>query len=442
MCTESMDQSKAAAASKEIRDRVIRKTSWRLIPFLVLAYLLNYIDRVNLGFAALEMNRDIGLTATTFGYGAGILFIGYLLFGVPSNIGLHKYGAKIWLALLLVVWGSISAGMSMITGLTEFLVVRFFLGAVEAGFFPGVIFYLTQWYPAKYRAVVISQFMFAQPLALMIGSAVSGWLLTLDGMMGIAGWKWMFILEGLPAVLVGIVAYFYLTDSPDKATFLKQEERDWLVAELKNEEKQIATKEKLSIWNVITNFRIWMLALIYISQVIGVYGVNMWLPQIVKSFGDMSTVTIGLISAIPFVTAAVGMLVIGWSSDKYQERKWHMIGAMVLAGAGLVLCGFFHNSLAVSIFLISISSIGFYGCMPIFWTIPPTFLVGAAAATGIAFINAIGNLGGFIAPIAVGWIKDYSGNFNGGLYFLGTTALLGCVLALWLYKTAEKSQNA
>lgn len=428
-----------AAALREIRARTIRKTSWRLIPFLVLAYLLNYIDRVNLGFAALEMNRDLGLTATTFGYGAGILFIGYLVFGVPSNVGLHKYGAKIWLAFLLFVWGCISAGMSMITGLTEFLAVRFFLGAAEAGFFPGVIFYLTRWFPADYRGGVISQFMFAQPLALMIGSAVSGWLLTLDGMMGIAGWKWMFILEGLPTAAIGVIAYFYLADGPEKATFLRREEREWLVSQLRDEANAISAAEQISLWKVMSNPKVLLLSLIYISQVLGVYGVNMWLPQIVESFGHMSTVYIGLVSAIPFVAAAFGMLAIGWSSDRRRERKWHMIGAMVLAGAGLVLCGFFNGSLAVSIFLISISSIGFYGCMPVFWTIPPTFLAGAAAAAGIAFINAIGNLGGFIAPIAVGWMKDYTEKFDAGLYFLGIAVLLGCMLALWLYQMDAQS---
>lgn len=417
--------------------QVISKVSWRLIPFLVFAYLLNFIDRVNLGFAALEMNRDIGLTATTFGYGAGILFIGYLVFGVPSNIGLQKYGAKIWIGLLLFVWGCISASMSFITNVNEFLIMRFLLGAAEAGFFPGVIFYLTQWFPAEYRGSITSRFMFAQPLALMLGSAVSGWLLTLDGMMGIAGWKWMFIIEGTPTAIIGIIAYFYLTDKPAKANWLDDEERNWLVTKLQAEEAQIIAKEKCSMWQAIANPKVWVLALIYVSQVIGVFGVNMWLPQIVKSMGhDLSTTAIGLISAIPFIIAAIGMLTIGHSSDKYQERKWHMIGAMALAGVSLVLCGQFNNSLAISIILISISSIGFYGCMPIFWTIPPTFLVGASAATGIAFINAIGNLGGFVGPVAIGWIKDYTGNFASGLYFMGGAVLLGCLLALFLYKMA------
>ncbi|WP_319402446.1 MFS transporter [uncultured Anaeromusa sp.] len=423
--------------------RVISKVAWRLIPFFVLAYLLNFIDRVNLGFAALQMNRDLALTATTFGYGAGILFIGYLFFGVPSNIGLQRYGAKRWLAFLLIIWGALSASMSLVANVEQFLVMRFLLGAAEAGFFPGVIFCLTQWFPAAYRASITSRFMFAQPLALMIGSAVSGWLLTLDGTWGIAGWKWMFVLEGIPASLVGIMGYFYLTDSPAKASWLKEEEKQWLIDTLKDEEDRIVAKEKYSMWQAMANPKVWILALIYVSQVIGVFGVNMWLPQIVKSFSnDISTTSIGLIGAIPFVVAAVGMLLIGRSSDKFQERKWHMIGAMVLAGGSLVLCGFVNGSLALSIFLISISSIGFYGCMPIFWTIPPTFLVGAAAATGIAFINAIGNLGGFFGPVAIGWIKDYTGSFTSGLYFMGGAVLVGCLLALVLYKMAEKDGEA
>lgn len=423
----------------ENKQYIINKVSWRLIPFFVFAYLVNYIDRVNLGFAALGMNRDLGLTATTFGYGAGILFIGYLIFGVPSNIGLQRYGAKIWLSFILVVWGSIAAGMSLVSTVPEFFVMRFLLGASEAGFFPGVIFYLTRWFPAEYRASITSRFMFAQPLALMIGSAISGWLLTLDGTWGIAGWKWMFVLEGLPAVLTGIVAYFYLADGPGKASWLKDDEKEWLIQTLKDEESRIVTKEKGLMWQAMANPQVWILALIYVSQVIGVFGVNMWLPQIIKTFGNISTTSIGFISAIPFVIAAVGMLLIGWSSDKYQERKWHMIGSMALAGASLVLCGLLNGSLEISILLISISSIGFYGCMPVFWTIPPTFLVGAAAATGIAFINAIGNLGGFFGPVAIGWIKDYTGSFISGLYFMGGAALIGCILALGLYKSANKT---
>jgi ACS family tartrate transporter-like MFS transporter len=442
MTTGVMDaeNKKNTADLQEISSRVISKISWRLIPFLVFAYLLNYIDRVNLGFAALGMNRDLGLTATTFGYGAGILFIGYLVFGVPSNIGLQRYGAKFWIGCLLFVWGCISAGMSLITSVNQFLVMRFLLGATEAGFFPGVIFYLTQWFPAEHRASITSRFMFAQPLALMIGSAVSGWLLTLDGVMGIAGWQWMFILEGIPAALTGIAAYFYLTDGPEKAAWLKDDEKSWLLQTLKAEQDRIVAKEKFSMWQAMTNPKVLVLALIYVSQVIGVFGVNMWLPQIIKSFGEMATTSIGLISAIPFVVAAIGMLAIGRSSDKYQERKWHMIGAMALAGGSLVFCGLFNGSLAISILLISISSIGFYGCMPIFWTIPSTFLVGAAAATGIAFINAVGNLGGFFGPVVIGWIKDYTGSFTSGLYFMGGAVLVGCILALGLYKLADQNK--
>lgn len=432
--------SKKTANFEKDKQYIINKVSWRLIPFFVFAYLLNYIDRVNLGFAALQMNRDLGLTATTFGYGAGILFIGYLVFGVPSNIGLQRYGAKFWIGCLLFVWGCISAGMALVTTVPQFFVMRFLLGASEAGFFPGVIFYLTRWFPAEYRASITSRFMFAQPLALMIGSAVSGWLLTLDGTLGIAGWQWMFVLEGIPAALTGIVAYYYLTDGPEKAHWLKDDEKEWLIRTLKEEESRIVAKEKCSMWQAMANPKVWVLALIYVSQVIGVFGVNMWLPQIIKSFGDISTTSIGLISAIPFVVAAVGMLLIGRSSDKYQERKWHMIGAMALAGGSLVLCGLINSNLGISILLISISSIGFYGCMPVFWTIPSTFLVGAAAATGIAFINAIGNLGGFVGPVVIGWIKDYTGSFTSGLYFMGGAVLIGCILALGLYRLADENK--
>ena len=424
--------------NESIKNKIFRKVTWRLIPFLVLAYLLNFIDRVNLGFAALQMNRDLGFSATAFGYGAGILFIGYLVFGIPSNVGLQKYGARRWLGALLFVWGVIVCGMSLVSGLYSFLAMRFLLGATEAGFFPGVIFYLTRWFPSEFRASITSRFMFAQPLALMIGSAVSGWLLTLDGWMNVAGWKWMFIIEGLPTVIVGIIAFYYLTDGPEKAHWLSSDEREWLINTLHEEEKEITAQKKVSMWSSIGDIKVWVLALIYVSQVIGVFGVNMWLPQIIKTYGDISTTHIGLISAIPFVVAAVGMLAIGRSSDRMMERKWHMIGAMALAGVCLVLCGLLADNLWISILLISISSIGFYGCMPVFWTIPASFLVGGAAATGIAFINAVGNLGGFIGPVAIGWIRDYTGSFTSGLYFMGGAVLIGCILALALYSFSKK----
>lgn len=417
---------------------IISKVSWRLIPFLVVSYLLCFVDRVNLGFAALTMNTEFGFTATIFGWGAGILFIGYFFFGVPSNLALQKYGARKWLALIMVVWGILSACMAFIQGTASFLCLRFLLGAAEAGFFPGVILYLTYWFPAKYRGVIISRFMFAQPIALMLGSALSGWILGMDGYMGVAGWKWMFILEGLPSSVMGVIALSYLTDTPAKANWLKPTEREWLQSTLDEERAKVESTSKLSLMETMSNKRVIVLGIVYTSIVTGIYGINLWLPQIVKGFGNLSSGQIGMISAIPFLAAAIGMLLIGISSDKMQERKWHVTISMVIAGASLLGSAVSTNP-ALTVFLLSVCSIGLYGCMPIFWTIPPTFLAGTAAAAGIAFINAIGNLGGFVGPFVVGWIKDTTGSFMSGLIFLGTCVLIGSVIAYFICRKVEKA---
>ena len=419
---------------------IINKVSWRIIPFMVLAYLLCYIDRVNLGFAASTMNLELGFTATMFGWGAGILFIGYFLFEVPSNIALQKFGARIWIARIMITWGIISAAMAMVQGPVSFLVTRFLLGAAEAGFFPGIILYLTFWFPARYRGVIVSRFMFAQPIALMLGSALSGWILGMDGVMGVAGWKWLFICEGIPSVLFGIFTFFYLTDTPAQAKWLEPNERQWLQSQIDEERSKIeSVHSKAGLWETLINPKVILLGVIYVCIVIGIYGVNMWLPQIVKSFGNNSSVEIGLIAAIPFVAAAIGMLWIGYSSDKHQERKWHTTISIVVAGMGLLASAFFNGSPALTILFLSISSVGLYGCMPIFWTVPSTFLTGTAAAAGIALINSIGNLGGFVGPLAVGWIKDTTGSFASGLVFLGVSVLLGSILAYSVFVKAEKT---
>ncbi|MCM0757626.1 MULTISPECIES: MFS transporter [Sporomusa] len=421
---------------------VINKVTWRLIPFLVLSYLLCYIDRVNLGFAALTMNKELGFSATVFGWGAGLLFVGYFLFEVPSNLALQRFGARIWIARIMITWGIISAAMALIQGTVSFYVMRFLLGAAEAGFFPGIILYLTYWFPAEYRGVIISRFMFAQPIALMLGSAISGWLLNLDGVWGISGWKWMFVLEGLPSVLLGIVTLFYLTDKPEKAEWLKPDERKWLQARLDAERSKVEAVRKYGFWETLLNPRVLLLGFTYVCIVIGIYGVNMWLPQIVKTFSSqLSNTQIGLISAIPFVSAAIGMLFIGISSDHFQERKWHLTITTVLAGLTLLASAYTGSSSpAWTIFFLSVSSICLYGCMPIFWTYPPAFLTGTAAAAGIALINSIGNLGGFAGPFAVGWIKDTTGDFLYGLIFLGFSAIIGALVAYIVCTKTEQTQ--
>ncbi|PKU24339.1 MFS transporter [Telmatospirillum siberiense] len=429
-----------SAAPYDCEKDVIRKVSLRLIPFLVFSYILCFVDRVNLGFAALTMNKEFGFSPTIFGWGAGILFVGYFFFGVPSNLGLNKYGARRWIAGIMILWGLVSASMVLIQGTASFFAVRFLLGAAEAGFFPGIILYLTFWFPAQYRGRIVSRFMFAQPIALTLGSAVSGWLLEMDGVMGVAGWKWLFILEGIPSSLVGVIALFYLTDLPFKAMWLKPEERAWLQGELDKERRSVESAgPKYSLWETMTNTRVLLLCLIYVCMVIGVYGVNMWLPQIVKSFGNAGAGQIGVVAAIPFFAASIGMLLIGMSSDKFQERKWHVTVSTLVAGCALVASAFTQQNQVLTILLLSISSIGMYGCMPIFWTIPPTFLTGTAVAAGIGFINAIGNLGGFLGPFLVGYIKESTGSFISGLLFMGGCTVVGSLLVYVVCKRAESS---
>ncbi len=426
------------ATSEEYGQQIIRKVSWRLIPFLVLSYMLNFVDRVNLGFAALQMNKELSFTPTVFGWGAGILFVGYFFFGVPSNLALNRYGARRWIALIMIIWGVVSASMALVSGQTSFYVIRFLLGAAEAGFFPGVILYLTMWIPKEYRARITSRFMFAQPIALTLGSLASGWLLQMDGIMGLAGWKWMFLLEGIPCSLVGLIALSYLTDKPENAKWLEAEERKWLQGELDKESRAVEATQKIGTFEVMTHGRVWLLCAIYVCMVVGVYGVNMWLPQIIKNFsGTISTGQIGILAAIPFVAASIGMLLIGMSSDKFKERKWHVTLATGIAGVALLASAFTQSSPTITITLLAISSIGMYGCMPLFWTIPPTFLTGSARAAGIGFINSIGNLGGFLGPMVVGLIRDTTGSFISGLIFLGVCVIVGSILVHAVAKRTE-----
>ncbi len=426
--------------TEDYAQKIIRKVSWRLIPFLVLSYMLNFVDRVNLGFAALQMNKELSFTPTIFGWGAGILFVGYFFFGVPSNLALNRYGARRWIALIMIVWGMVSACMALVSGQISFYIIRFLLGAAEAGFFPGVILYLTMWIPKAYRARITSRFMFAQPIALTLGSLLSGWLLQMDGVAGMAGWKWMFILEGIPSSIVGIIALYYLTDKPHNAKWLEPQERTWLQNELDKESREVESTQKIGTFEVMKNGRVWLLCAIYVCMVVGVYGVNMWLPQIIKNFsGVISNGQIGLLAAIPFIAASVGMLLIGMSSDKFKERKWHVTLSTGVAGTALLASAFTQHSPTLTILLLSISSIGMYGCMPLFWTIPPTFLTGSARAAGIGFINSIGNLGGFAGPIIVGMIRDTTGSFISGLIFLGGCVILGSILVHIVAKRTEAS---
>jgi MFS transporter, ACS family, tartrate transporter len=416
--------------ASEIQTRVLRKITWRIVPFIMLLYFVAFIDRVNIGFASLTMNKDIGLSPTVYGFGAGIFFWGYFLFEVPSNIILHKVGARIWIARVMITWGIVSAAMAFVQGPTSFYVLRFLLGVAEAGFFPGIILYLSYWFPARQRAAVTALFMAAAPLSTVLGSPVSGALLEMDGMLGFKGWQWLFVLEAFPAVLLGFVVLAFLTDRPEKAKWLADDERRWLVETMNVESTSKAATSKHSIWRGLADPRVLALALIYFGTSAGLYTLGVWAPQIIKQFG-LSTLQVGFLNALPASAAVVAMVLWARHSDRTGERTWHVVLACLLAAAGLAFAGLATGVVTVLVAL-TLVNIGISSAKPPLWSMPTLFLSGPAAAAGIATINSIGNLGGFVGPAMIGWIKDQTGSFVGGLYFVAGLLVLSAVLTLLL----------
>ncbi len=414
-----------------IEKRVLRKVTRRIVPFVMLLYFIAYLDRVNIGFAALTMNEDIGLSAAAFGFGAGIFFIGYFLFEVPSNLILHRVGARVWIARIMLTWGLISGAMAFVQGPTSFYVLRFLLGAAEAGFFPGIILYLSYWYPARHRAGVTALFMAAVPLSIAIGSPISGGLLLMDGVLGLHGWQWLFLVEAAPAVLLAGVVLVYLTDRPEKAKWLDDEEREWLTAEMQAEEKEVATEHGTqSALRALANPWVLSLALVYFGTSAGLYTVGIWSPQIIAQHGVGPFAT-GLINAVPPVLAVLAMVLWARHSDRTGERNWHVFAACLVAAAGLGMAAFTNSLLAVVLALVLVSA-GVSSAKPPLWSIPTQFLTGAAAATGIATINSIGNLGGFAGPFIIGWIKEQTGGYRGGLLAVGAALVFSAALVILL----------
>ena len=423
--------------SAELERRVLRKITLRIVPFVMLLYFIAFIDRVNIGFAALTMNKDLGFSPTVFGFGAGIFFLGYFLFEVPSNLVLDKVGARIWIARVMITWGLISGAMAFVQGSTSFYALRFLLGAAEAGFFPGIILYLSYWFPARQRAAVTAIFMAAAPLSTVLGSPVSGALLEMHGMLGLSGWQWMFIVEGIPAVILGIVVLFYMTDRPEKAKWLRDDERNWLVTTMNAEAAKKTGAASHSVWHGLADLRVIALSLVYFGTSAGLYTLGIWAPQIIKEFG-LSSLQVGFLNALPGIVAVVAMVLWARHSDRTGERTWHVVGACVLASLGLVLAGFAGTVLAVLLAL-TLVNIGISSAKPPLWSMPTMFLSGSAAAAGIATINSIGNLGGFVGPAMIGWIKDLTGSFQGGLFFVAGLLVLSAVLTLVLARSQRTS---
>jgi ACS family tartrate transporter-like MFS transporter len=420
----------------EFRRRTILKVSWRLLPLIVAAYLVAYIDRTNIAFAALTMNTDLGLSAYIYGWGAGIFFLGYALFEVPSNVVLARVGARLWIARIMITWGIVSGLMAATTGPASFLTLRFLLGVAEAGFFPGIIFYLSTWFPEAYRGRVISALFLAQPVSNALASILSGAILEMDGTLGLKGWQWVFIIESVPAVVLAFVVLNRMTDRPTQAGWLSADERAWLESELLAERRGVESRGTLSLWQALTDRRVIILSLIYLGMMTATYGITFFLPQIIKGFG-LSNLMTGFVSAVPYTVGVFGLLAWGFSSDRRRERRGHLIAAMIVAAAGLAGAGIFGVSWW-ALLAMAVTAVGLYGSRPSFWPMPSIFLTGTAAAAGIALINSIGALGGYIGPFVVGWIKDSTNSFENGLYFLAACALASAAITRFATQPATK----
>ncbi|SAL48018.1 major facilitator transporter [Caballeronia terrestris] len=421
-------QRPGAGAPSAFEEATYRKVAWRLSPLLLICYVVAYLDRVNVGFAKLQMSTDLGLSDAVYGFGAGIFFFGYFIFEVPSNVILHKVGARVWIARIMITWGIISALTMFITTPTMFYVMRFLLGIAEAGFFPGIILYLTYWYPAHRRGRMTSLFMTAIALSGLIGGPVSGWIMkSFDGVNHWHGWQWLLLLEGIPSIVVGLVVFFMLDDRISKAKWLTQEERELL-------ERNIAAdnveKEDMSIGMIFSSPKVWLMSLIYFSFVMGLYGVSFWLPTIIKATGVTDALSIGLLSAIPYGAAVVSMLVVAKSADKRGERRWHIAIPAVLGSIGLVLSVIWANNTALAMLGLTLATMGILTTLPLFWSLPTAFLAGTGAAAGIAMINSLGNLAGFLSPYLVGWLKQATASNSSGMYMLAGFLIFGALLVL------------
>ena len=418
-----------ARFTSEFRRRTILKVSWRLLPLIVVAYLVAYIDRTNIAVAALTMNKDLGFSTYLYGWGAGIFFLGYALFEVPSNMVLEKVGARIWIARIMITWGIVSGLMSTVSGPISFLSLRFLLGVAEAGFFPGMILYFTYWYPAEYRGRVISTLFIAVPVANAVASVLSGAILEMDGTLGLKGWQWVFIIEAIPAIVLAFVVLWQMTDRPAVAKWLDADEKEWLESELAAERAKVEAAGKLSVVQVLTDPRVLAISAIYFFSATANYGITFFLPQIVKNLGATNFVT-SLLTAIPYTVGIAGLLAFGYFSDRFKERRKHLIAAATVGGCGFLLAAWLGNSYW-ALAGMCIATIGTYGSRPTMWPMPSQFLTGASAAVGIALINSIGNLGGYVGPFVVGWIKDSTKSFEMGVYFLAACAFMSGLIAYY-----------
>jgi MFS transporter, ACS family, tartrate transporter len=420
----------APTLSPAEQQQVLSRVTRRLVAFAFICYVVAYVDRVNIGFAATALQRDLHLSDTAYGLGGGLFFLGYCLFEIPSNLLLERVGARRWIARIMIVWGLVSMATMFVSGVTSFYVARIVLGIAEAGFFPGMVLFLTYWIPAAERARTGALFMMAAPIAIIVGAPVSEAILSLDQRAGLAGWQWLFVLEGAPAVVLGIIALWVLTDRPEQAQWLAPREREWLGATMAAERAARAQHGHGSVFAGFTSPKVWLLSTVYFLNTLVTYGVFLWLPKILRDLSGQSGWRLTAITSIPFVCALIGMILIGRHSDRTRERKGHVAACALTAATGLIIGAAFTDNLPMLVLSFAFSQVGQRSVMSVFWSIPPIVLGGTAAAAGIALINAIGNLGGFVGPSVMGWLRQETGGYAGGMLVLATGLIVAAGLVM------------
>ncbi|MBN3807683.1 MFS transporter [Paraburkholderia sp. Ac-20347] len=419
--------------SNVVLEPLYRRVTLRLLPFLMLCYVAAFLDRVNIGFAKLQMLQDLGFSETIYGLGAGLFFVGYFVFEVPSNLMLHRFGARLTLMRIMVIWAVISAGFMFVRTPTQFFILRFLLGAAEAGFYPGIILYLTRWYPSGRRAKIIALFITAIPISGIVGGPLSGWILGHTSHWGsLAGWQWLFIIEAVPSLILGLLTLFVLDDSISAAKWLNQSEKNLLTAELDAADLQVGFSKKDSLLKAVASGYVWLLTVICFCQGMGQYALSFWMPTLIRQAGISDPLMVGSTSAIPFTVAVLAMVLVSRSSDARMERRWHLIVPFAVAALGLLISTKVGGSLNASLFALSIAAAGCYCVSAMFWSIPSAFLSGAGAAGGIALINSFGSLAGFVSPFMVGAFKDATQNTDLPMLLLAATMVIGAILTYFL----------
>jgi ACS family tartrate transporter-like MFS transporter len=419
-------------ATDDVARRTMRKIEWRLVPFCMVLFIVSFLDRINVGFAALQMNKALAIDSASFGAGVGLFFIGYFLFEVPSNLILRRVGARVWISRIVLCWGALTALHVLTAGVKSFFLLRFLLGLAEAGFAPGLLYYFTLWFPQQYRGAIMSRYLTASAIAIIIGAPFSTSLFHLDGVFGLSGWQWMFVVEGGLGVVLGVVTLFYLPDRPETARWLADDERAWLVATMRQQVQHVAGADAFRA--ALKDFRVWVLTFMFFCFGISSYGVIFWLPQIIKQLSGVSTDLVGVVTAVPWICAIVVMTLVGKSSDKFNERYLHFAGSLVVGGIGLIGSVLVANPI-VALVLIGLGAVGIWSALGVFWTIPQQLFSGAAAAGCLALINSTGNLGGFAGPYLMGLAKSEFGSFSAGLIGLGVIVFAGAAASIYMKST-------